>query len=219
MSSGAGRPRAVASDYAWADDEAESGGGLFSAYCLTLVRDRSPREFMSRLGARIVFDALRLDDQFFEISFGYWGEPHLGNVQFIGAATVPGNGGDWTLAVEANGHLGVTPELAVPVSAGTRLVSHYRNSGNGSNRFCWIEDGDVRLEFEPLVACQRHGSAPDALLDDMRQIGFDLDEDSEDPGPTTTAALALAERLTGVRVTRAMLGEADFLCGTARLPA
>jgi hypothetical protein len=217
MSSGAVRPKAVASDYAWADDEAGSGGGLFSAYCLTLARGLSPREFMDRLGARIMFDALKLGDQFFEISFDCWGEPHLGNVQFIGAATVAGDGGEWTLAMEVNGHLGVTPELAAAVSAGTRLVSHYENSGNG--RFCWIEDGDVRLEFEPLVACQRDGSTPDALLDDMRQIGFVLGEDSEDIGPTSTAALALAERLTGVRVTQAMLDEADFLCGTAHLPA
>jgi hypothetical protein len=49
----------------------------------------------------------------------------------------------------------------------------------------------------------------------MKQIGFDLAEDPEDVGPTTTAAFALAERLTGVRVTAAMLDDAVFLCGTA----
>jgi hypothetical protein len=212
MSSDAGRPKAVAADYLWAEDD-----DLFSAYCLTLVRGITPQGFMDRLGARIVFDALKLGEQFTEISFDYWGEPHLGDVQFIGATTVAGDGGPWTLALEVNGQLGVTPELVVPVSADTRLVSHRYNGGNAVGQFCWIEDRDIRLDFEPLFASYRDGSTPDALLDDMQQIGFDLDENREDIGPTTAAGFALAERLTGVRVTRTMLDEAVFLCGTARL--
>jgi len=215
MSSDAGRHGAVAADYAWADTDAEDGG-LFSAYCLTLVRGLTPREFMDRLGATIRFGALRLGEQFYETSFDYWGEPHLGDVQFIGATTVAGDGGDWTLALEVNGHLGVTLETVIPASSGTRLVSHRYNGGNGASQFCWIEDGDLRLYFDPLFAGERDGSTPDAVLDDMRQISFRLDE-SEDTGPTITAALALAERLTGVRVTRAMLDDAEFLCGTAAL--
>jgi hypothetical protein len=213
MSSDFGRPKAVAADYAWI--EAEEDEGLFSAYCLTLVRGVTPQEFMDRLGARIMFDALELGGEFTDLSFQYWGEPHHGNVQFIGATTVAGDGGDWTLAVEVNGHLGVTPPVVVPVSAGTRLVSHRYNGGNAFGSFYWIEDRDVRLHFEPLFACDRDGSTPDALLEDMKQIGFDLAEDPEDIGPTTTAAFALAERLTGVRVTAAMLDDAVFLCGTA----
>jgi hypothetical protein len=214
VSSDARRAKAVAADYAWIEDD----DGLFSAYCLTLVREITPREFMDRLGAHIAFDALELGDQFFEISFDYWAE-HLGDVQFIGATTVAGDGGDWTLALEVNGHLGVTPEMVIPVSAGTRLVSHRYNSGNGFGEFRWIENGDIRLEFEPLFAFRRGGSTPDALLDDMEQIGFSLDENREDIGPTTTAAFALAERLTGVRVTGTMLDDAVFLCGTAPIPA
>jgi uncharacterized protein DUF6461 len=216
MSSDVGRPKAVAADYAWADAEAE-GGGLLSAYCLTLVRGLTPREFMGRLGASIVPDVLRLDEQFYEISSGFWGEPHFGHVQFIGATTVAGDGGDWTLALEINGHLGVTYETVSPASSGTRLVSHRYNCGNGESEFCWLEDGDFRLDFEPLFAWQRDGSTPDALLEDMEQIGFGLEEDSEDIGPTITAAFALAERLTGVRVTLAMLDDAAFLCGTVAL--
>lgn len=42
-------------------------------------------------------------------------------------------------------------------------------------------------------------------------------EDCEDVGATTAAVFALAERLTGVRVSETMLGEAVFLCGTACL--
>jgi hypothetical protein len=130
MSSDFGRPKAVAADYAWI--EAEEDDGLFSAYCLTLVRGVTPQEFMDRLGARMMFDALEFGEEFIDLSFQYWGEPHHGNVQFIGATTVAGDGGDWTLAVEVNGHLGVTPPVVAPVSAGTRLVSHRYNGGNAS---------------------------------------------------------------------------------------
>lgn len=148
MSEDLGRPEAVAADYAWIG--AEEDDGLFSAYCLTLVRGITPREFMDRLGARIMFDALRLGEEFTDLSFQYWDEPHHGDVQFIGATAVTGDGVDWTLALEVNGHLGVTPSVVVPVSAGTRLVSHRYNGGNAFGGFLWIEDGDVRLDFEPL---------------------------------------------------------------------
>jgi hypothetical protein len=49
MSSDARRAKAVAADYAWAEDD-----DLFSAYCLTLVRGVTPREFMDRLGAHML---------------------------------------------------------------------------------------------------------------------------------------------------------------------
>ncbi|MEV5571726.1 DUF6461 domain-containing protein [Spirillospora sp. NPDC052269] len=212
MSSDTGRSHAIAADYEWADD---GGGGLFSAYCLTLVRGVAPDEFMRRLGARILHQARPLDLDFYETAFEYWDEPHYGNVQFIGATSVPGDGGEWTLAIEVNGHLGVTPNVICPVSAGTRLVSHRYNDGNGHGDFMWAEDGDVRLEFEPLFAWNRAGSTPDALLDDMRQIGFDLDQDGDDVGPSTSGAFALTERLTGIRVTEALVDEAVFLCGEA----
>ncbi|RFU43092.1 hypothetical protein DZF91_03030 [Actinomadura logoneensis] len=212
MSSGSKGARAVAADYSWTEDD---DGGLFAAYCLTLVRGIGPDEFLRRIGARILHEALPLDEQYFESSFDRWEAPHYGNTQFIGATSVPGEGGDWTLAFEVNGHLGVTHELVVPASAGTRLVSHSYNEGNAHGYFMWVEDGDVRVEFEPLFADVREGRTPDALLDDMRGIGFDLDSDREEVGPTTSGAFALAERLTGVRVTEDLVTGARFLCGEA----
>jgi hypothetical protein len=67
---------------------------------------------------------------------------HPGEVLFIGATSVD----DWVLAVEPNGFLGVTEQIIVPLSAGTRLVSHFRNV-NAVDRFYWVEDGDVRVQF------------------------------------------------------------------------
>ncbi len=187
MSPDSGRQKAIAADYLWAEDY-----GLFSGYCLTLVRGITPQGFMDRLGARKVLDALRLGERFTEISFDYWGEPHLGDVQFIGTATVTGDGGPWTLALEVNGHLGVTPEMVVPVSAETRLVSHRYNDGNLGSQFCWIEDGDIRLYFEPVFASYRDGSTPDALVEDMEQIGFTLDGNGTPEGLTPMAGAGVS---------------------------
>ncbi|WP_179382014.1 DUF6461 domain-containing protein [Streptomyces sp. SA15] len=33
--------------------------------------------------------------------------------------------GDWSLMVECNGYLGITPEAMVPLSRGHRVVSHF----------------------------------------------------------------------------------------------
>src|SRR5262249_51534127 len=162
-----GRCAAIAADYAWAGADEDD---LFSAYCLTLVRGIAPREFMERIHARVIFDDLPLGDTFYDMSYGCWDLPYQGDVQFIVATTVAGACGEWTLAFEVNGHLGVTPELMAPVSAGTRLVSHRDNSGNGFGYFYWIEDGDIRLGFEPIFAYTRSGSTPDAVVADMREI-------------------------------------------------
>ncbi|WP_069167993.1 DUF6461 domain-containing protein [Nocardia altamirensis] len=210
MSVDRGPSTAVAADYEWIGDLYQK---LFHGYCLTLVREVTPREFMDRIGAQITFDALPLGKQFSDIS---WRRDEPDSGHFIGATTVAGADGDWTLALEMNGgYLGVTEEIIGPVSAATTLVSHYHCVGLG--RFRCFEDGALRLGFEPLFSSDRWGSNPDGCLEQMRQIGFNLDEDREEIGPTTTAAFALAERLTGVRVTEDLLYSSEYLCGTVHI--
>ncbi|GLZ07114.1 hypothetical protein Acsp03_45800 [Actinomadura sp. NBRC 104412] len=121
--------------------------------------------------------------------------------------------GAWALAVEAGGRVGVTEEAVVALSAGTRLVAHQRGAG-GSGRFSWAEDGDVRASFDPNVPSRREGSTPDEPLEAMRAAGFDLDGDER----RFHAAFALAENLTGVRVTSEILETSSFHCGLAPLP-
>lgn len=142
------------------------------------------------------------------------GAPGSGSRSLIGVAAVPG--GVWTLGIEPSGFLGVTEETAVPLSAGTTLVSHYRNFNAGGS-FLWIEDGDVRLRFDPLDLSWREGSSPDSLVTVMRQVGFELDEDKETEHPEE-ASFALAEYLTGVRVTAALLDDSVYQCGIAPIP-
>ncbi|MEU1723082.1 DUF6461 domain-containing protein [Nonomuraea sp. NPDC005692] len=62
---------------------------------------------------------------------------------FFGAVAVDG----WCLVVEPNGGMGITRGIMERLSAGTRLVSHYRNV-NAVSYFFWVEDGEIRLSFE-----------------------------------------------------------------------
>jgi hypothetical protein len=200
---------ATAADYTWFD---EHFPWLAEAYCIMLVRGIAPRELLRRIGATEqppVTGVEGLEGP----AYGAWDE-HEGDLLLVGATAV----GDWTLTVEPNGHLGVTDQLIRPLSRGTRLVSHFRNI-NAVDHFYWVEDGDLRLHFEPLFAHARDGSDPDGLTDVMRQVGFDLGDDQDrDRELHTEAAFALTEHLTGVRLTPSLLESAGFLCGLTPVP-
>jgi hypothetical protein len=95
-------------------------------------------------------------------------------------------------------------------------VSHY-DSANGVNHFFWVEDGTVKLHFEPLFPARRNGTDPDGLVDVMHDIGFEFDGDA-DFDLCTEASFALAEHLTHVRLTPELLEFATFTCGVAPNP-
>jgi hypothetical protein len=118
-------------------------------------------------------------------------------------------------------YMGVTPEIAKPLSVGTRLVSHFRNV-NAVKDFCWIEDGDIRLSFEPAIPAYRYGSDPDGLVQVMRDVGFDLEDGqqseaavAEGVAARSGTVFALAEYLTGVKLTAQLLEELTYLCAVA----
>jgi hypothetical protein len=204
---------ATASGYSWFEDRP---AGLSEAYCLTLARGLTSDQFLSRVGSRPA-SLLRGIGAVFEPSMDLWSE-HPDKGMLIAITDVPGDGGDWALGVEVNGFLGVTPAVIIPLSAGTRVVSHFRNI-EMVDRFCWAEDGDIRLSFAPLSPCYRQGSTPDALVDVMQEVGFDLNEDSDsEDEQSAEAALALAERLTGVHLTPEFLEQATYTCGVAPVP-
>jgi hypothetical protein len=119
-------------------------------------------------------------------------------------------------AVESNGYLGVTEELLGRLSAGTRLVSHFRNV-NAVDRFYLVDDGRIRLNFEPLFAWHCSGCDADSYVDLMRTVGLRMEQDGDigDPG---AAAFALAEAITGIRLTAELLQQSTFTCGEAHLP-
>ncbi|MEV8363052.1 DUF6461 domain-containing protein [Streptomyces niveus] len=135
--------------------------------------------------------------------------------RFIGATQVQGDGGPWTLAIEFNGWIGESDEYMSPASAGTQVLSHYQNA-SGRTSFNWWEDGELRTTFE--FPHSRRGSTPDDLVEAMRRVGFDVSPEGESPGQL--AKLALAEELSGVRVTAGLLANSSYACGYfGELPA
>ena len=202
----------TAADYAWVGERFPD---YAAGYCLTLVRGLTPAAVLSRLRARPEPGLTSLAAMFMP-SLRLWDAdaPDSGTQSLIGVTAVPGS--EWALGIEPTGFLGVTEEAAVPLSAGTTLVSHYRNFSAGG-WFLWIEDGDVRLRFDPLDPAWREGSSPDALVAVMRQVGFDLDPDGETEHPAE-ASFALAEYLTGMRVTAGLLDDSAYQCGIAPIP-
>lgn len=212
------RMTATYEDYAWFDERFPK---LAEAYCLTLARGLTPAELLERMGARDEGVRVTGAEQLVEPGSQCWRE-HNGDALFIGATAV----GQWALAVEPNGYLGSLirdPDSGAPLSAGTTVVSHYYQNGNGHSDFSWAEDGDLRLNFEPLFPNERDGSTPDALVEQMRQAGFEFGEEFDEDDDANIefcgdAAFALAEHITGVRLTPELLEGATFICGVAPVP-
>ncbi|MEU1877773.1 DUF6461 domain-containing protein [Streptosporangium sp. NPDC020072] len=183
---------------------------LADAYCFTYVHGLTPEELMVRLGARVEnCSRITLDG--------------LIRRQTFGAASV----GDWVLLVEANSGLGVTEEVIVPLSAGTRLVSHFYLEIEGMDYFHWIDDGKIRFEFlhqEGYSHWIKDGKVqlefppqegyseemPDELAEVMERIDSPVYPIAD---PHAGPAFLLAEHLTGITMTPQLLEESTYLYG------
>ncbi|WP_330481426.1 DUF6461 domain-containing protein [Streptomyces sp. NBC_00724] len=200
---------AIAADYVWFNERFPE---LARAYCITLVRELPPAELLRRLAGRgepALTGIPALVDAAYELHDRYQGRRTL-----IALTTI----GSWTLMIEPNGYLGVTEEVALPTSRGTRWVSHYDNhDGNTGGTFLWAQDTNQRLHFELDDPGHRTGSTPDELLDVIRHTGFEFPDEPAptDDYPAASAALALAEHLTQVRLTPELLQNTTFSCGSS----
>ncbi|MFG2129511.1 DUF6461 domain-containing protein [Streptomyces sp. NPDC048751] len=204
----------TAHDYAWIHTSPLFRHARDIGYSMTLVRGVAPEEVLrvmetEPLGTRPGADALvERQNALFEAT-DYQDDSFI-----AGAFTVPGEGGDWTLVLLFDGGAGMRPHCLAALSAGGRAVMHSSNGGKPMDWFHWYEDGELRTTFEwPTV---RDGSDPDALVTVMREVGFDLSDDEDDTDAAVdrkTAVLALAERLTGVRVTEHLLHDAEYRLG------
>lgn len=199
----------ITRDYLWFGDHFPA---LAQAYCVTLVCGLTPDALLTRMGA-IELRHVAGVDGLREPAYEAW-DAHGGDRLFAGVTAV----GEWALMIEPNGFLGVTDEFMRPFSRGATAVSHFRNV-NAVDAFSWYEDGEPRLRFQPLFPYAREGSDPDGSVEDMRAVGFDLSEDEDgDFELESEAAFALAERLTGVRLTRELLDTSEFVGGEVPLP-
>ncbi|MBF8188618.1 hypothetical protein ITP53_23395 [Nonomuraea sp. K274] len=185
-------------DYSWFS--VERFPDLADAYCFTYVRGLSPEELVGRLGARTEDFALMGLGELVDAAYA---EPDREGM-FFGATAV----GDWVFIVQPNGLLGINEDIIMPLSAGTRLVSHFRNI-KGNEYFYWIEDGQLRFSFVPQDGFSEE--VPDELVAIMERIGERTDLHD---GP----AFLLTERLTGIRLTPQLLEESIYLSGACPEP-
>ena len=205
----------TAHDYAWIRSSALFGYALETGYTLSLVRGVAPREVLQVMGAEpqgacTGADALIERQDELGDPTDYWDESFV-----AGAFTVPGEGGDWTLVLHvADGGMGMQSRFLEALSGGGCAVAHSSNGGKPMHFFNWYADGELRTTFEWPTA--RAGSTPDALNSMMREVGFALSDDEAETSErddTKAAVFALAERLTGVRVTEELLRDAEYQLG------
>lgn len=124
----------------------------------------------------------------------------LAGTQAVQVEQVESPQGSWLVLVEPNGYLASLPEALSALADEDVALSVYWNV-NAQMRFAMYADGVLIRSFDPL-------------LTDLDSEGKSLAEEEDLPfgpgGDPQGAAMALAERLTGVRVCR------DWLLGTSR---
>jgi hypothetical protein len=179
---------AIADDYAWLDST-----WLTIGFCVTYARGLSEREALLRFGADETTLGPMTAEEAIEIDL-----EHGGGGCFVALAQTVG---DWAVVLEPNGWLGQELEAK---SAGTTAVSVYLG-GHGVTGFTYARDGEHLTSFEPLFPDHRSGSQPDLVAPHLLAVGLDESLGEERYGTITEGSLALAERLSGVRLTAAML--------------
>jgi hypothetical protein len=202
-----------AEDYEWADDWYDSIG---QAYCLTLAEGLTSAQFLARIAAVPSGTSEGLETIGARSQELWEQDPVTGAV--IGVTEVrDADGKPWALSVEVNGFLGATPGVIGPLSAGTRVVSHFANAS--AECFYWMADGRVALTFDPLFPQDREGTESKPAARMLRAAGFNLADDAENIDHPTASAFALAQQITKVEVTRDFLETATYELGIAPHPA
>ncbi|MFE2416122.1 DUF6461 domain-containing protein [Streptomyces hokutonensis] len=199
---------ATAADYGWIRSATSPFRyALESGYTLVLVRGVSPAQLLALAeaegrGVCAGLDELSEQHEAFLCESDGWDACVL-----AGVCTVPGDEGEWTLALALGGDLGSSGFMET-LSAGTRVVSHASNGGKPMEFFHWYENGELRTGFEwPRV---RTGSTTDELNSLICQVGLGLTDEDISRADRKAAVFALTERLTGVRVTPELLTSAAY---------
>ncbi|MEU6798184.1 DUF6461 domain-containing protein [Nonomuraea wenchangensis] len=169
------------------------------SYSFIYVRD-APEQVIARLGGRW--------EDFTPGPFP--GDPD--DLPFPGDPTGVASIGEWSFIVES-GSLGTHEDTLTSLSKGTRVVSQFALSIKGLDYFYWCEDGAIRFGFWAQEGYLM--DTPDELVDTMAEI------DRLYPGlpdPHEGPAFLLAERLTGITLTRRLLAESTFHWGVVPEP-
>jgi hypothetical protein len=162
--------------------------GINVASCITFVRSRNADEVLLRFGGDPATARLMTLTEVAEENCNS-GDP-CDYAPLLLVDTI----NDWVMIFEDNGFQATRHEVLQAVSLGTEMVSVYWNV-NARQQFIYALDGKTVTEFKLQSPESRRGTEPDRLLDYMKGLPFES-------GNTLASALALAERITGIRVDR-----------------
>ncbi|MFK0193417.1 DUF6461 domain-containing protein [Kitasatospora sp. NPDC090308] len=196
----------TAHDYAWITDSDWFPDCLDAGYSLTLVRGRPPREALDLLGAVPQGFADGVDDLFdCAEELRAWVRGGRDASFTVGALPVPGDGGDWTLLLALDRSAGLDAAQLAALSRGGDAVQHDSAADGSVDRFRHYRDGERRVSFaHPDAADGPDAAATRALLAEVDRRGG---------GDLRPAVFALAERLTGVRITEELVRDGAFALG------
>ncbi|WP_459801023.1 DUF6461 domain-containing protein [Herbidospora sp. RD11066] len=170
----------TAADYSWQHDWQE-------IYTVTFVRGADRDEVLRRFGVpepgEVTWEDIyeRVDEM---------------DGQNDMVVAVPA--GEWVIVLHLWGWEAAEDPFLAELSRGGEAVSVMRHEYAASHYFGHAVDGDLRTAFRPNYPKERNGSTPDALLDDMRDLGLNPEPEDYYLGGMVAPALALAGRITGV---------------------
>ncbi|GAB2585823.1 hypothetical protein Aab01nite_52400 [Paractinoplanes abujensis] len=205
----------VAADYAWAIETY----ALDLNFCLTFVRGLEPDEVIERLGGA---DPVPVRGSGRALSgagpIRTWvderGAEHPTELDYVAVTRA----GDWAMIIEPNGFLCTGDEVVRVLSAGGEMVSLYFNE-NTTPQFSFALDGRRIVVFDPGHPPGRYGDDPGRLDGLLAELGFVTAAAPDDElwaeeydEEYLERALALMERITGVRWDADFLANATFSC-------
>jgi Family of unknown function (DUF6461) len=200
-SPGAAEPLPSASaapDYGWPARSAD----LTRGFCFTLVRGIKPYDLIERLGG----DELDRIEWPRVIGPGD-GESGVRSRYFIAIA----RNEDWSIIVEDNGTLGVTPQIVQPLSAGGGEVFAFRGGGGRPGRLMAFRDGDLALDFDTSAPDRMSGSGVADYRSDLLAAGL---IGGVGPAEPTAPALSFLAARTGVELTEQLMQTNTYLLVT-----
>ena len=176
---------------------------LDGAVALTLAGINSPEGFLKLIGATEPFRSnLRgvpaLEDE------------RTPGLALVGVTPAPGKEG-WVLGAETSANVAYDNATKLSIPGGIAVAFCCNMNGSW---FIWAESGDNLVEFSLTEGTALSGSNPRRLAEIMRQAGID----PANAAPPCATALALLEAITGVVITRQMLTDGEFTCGTVSFP-
>ncbi|GII84295.1 hypothetical protein Ssi03_22850 [Sphaerisporangium siamense] len=188
---------ATAADYAWFEEK--YGDSLWvSGFCLTFVRGLSPEEAFARIGVTSATATAHPVSP----DLAAPGHPAAPDVAADGRPIAAYAAAGGTVLLEDGGRAGTLAEVTRRLSAGTVTAAVHLDADDG-RQFVFAADGQVVAGYEPGLPTAPWGASPGLLPspDGVAPAPSGDLADLPSADLAVLAAFALAERVTGVRLT------------------